>query len=119
MNGETVRHPIHMHKQYGGGEWDALRALPRDIKRTLTGARMLTPRGLHPDEAHAVIECRVSNIQDVDDAINWYVEMCLITIRQRRRIAHWQRHHKLAVRNGYASYWYYRKAYMDERKQAA
>lgn len=121
MCGETIRHPVHMHKDYGGGEWDALRALPRDIKRTLTGARMLTPRGLHPDEAFVFVQRGLGTwkIHDVDDAVDWYVATCLTVIRQRRRIAHWKRHHKLAVRNGYRSYWYYRKAYLQEREEQA
>lgn len=118
MGSETVRHPIHMHKVYGGGEWDCLHALPRDVKRTLTGAQFLTPNGLHPDQAFMLIE-QHKNVPDVDAAIEWWVGMCLAAIRQRRRNAHWRRHHRLAVRNGYTSYWHYRKARAIELKEAA
>jgi len=111
MGYETIRHPIH--DRWQGGEYDALRHLPRSTKRTLTGARFLTPRGLQPDLAADLIG------MDVDDAVEWYVKTCLTVIRQRRRIAHWRRHHKLALRNGFETYWYYRKAYLEQRKEAA
>lgn len=115
MQHETVRHPIHGSK---GGEWDALNHLPRNTKRTLTGAQMLTPQGLPPDVAAEVIEHH-TNCEGVDECMDWYVTCCLTVIRQRRRIAWWRRHHRLARRNGYRTYWYYRKAYLQQREEAA
>ena len=111
MGYETIRHPIH--DRHNGGEYDALRALPREVKRTLTGAQLLTPHGLPPDVAADLIE------RDLDDAIEWYVAVCLAWIRQRRRNAWWQRHYELAQRNGYETFWYYRKAHLQQRREAA
>lgn len=100
-----LRHPRHGAP---GGEWDALRALPPDVRRTLTGARLLTPGGELPDVAADVISLTVPGVDDVDAAVEWWADMCLAMIRHRRRVAHWVRHQRFAEGQGYTSYWYWR-----------
>lgn len=78
------------------------------MRRTLVGARLLTPTGEWPDVAADVIAAQVPGINGFDAAIDWWVETCLTMITYRRRYAHWRRHSLLAVRNGYPTYWYYR-----------
>ena len=107
----AVKHPRHRHALHGGGEWEPLLDLPRETRRTLVGARLLAPSGWYPDELHQVVADGVGHakIPDVAAAVDWWVDLCLAMIIHRRRVAHFRRHHTLATRNGYQTYWYYRK----------
>lgn len=110
----ALRHPAHAPR-LAGGEFDALRALPRDVRRTLVGAQLLTAVGELPDVAGDVIAARVPAVRNVDDAVHWWVAACLAMIRHRRRVAHWRRHDVLAHREGFGTYWGYRSDYLRAR----
>jgi hypothetical protein len=105
LGGSSLLHPAHGDP---GGEWDALRALDRSTLRRLTGARLLTPHGLRPDVAADIIARNVARIEDVDDAMAWFVRTALDAITERRRAAHHRRHALLARRHGYRTYHQYR-----------
>jgi hypothetical protein len=100
MGTDRVRHPAHGSD---GGEWDVLRALPRDVKRTLTGARYLTPTGLLPDVAAEII-CAQTRADDTCSAMEWYVDTALGAIDEARRLAYDRRTLLLARRHGYTTY---------------
>lgn len=108
MGANTVRHP-----RYGssGGEWDGLRFIlakrPR-YNRKLVGAQLLTRYGLAPDQA--VTECisPYKGIDDIDDAMEWYVKVCILFIAERQKAANFKRHSKLAKKHKCRTYFEYR-----------
>lgn len=100
MGPNRVRHPVHGSD---GGEWDVLRSLPKSTRRTLTGARYLTPTGMLPDVAAEVI-CAQTRCDTTCEAMEWYVETALEAIKERRRLAYDRRTHALAQRQGYRTY---------------
>lgn len=122
MGGEVIRHPCHGGR---GGEWDALRALPRSTLRTLTGARLLTPTGLEPDVATTLVIAPKLGLEDVCSAMAWYAGMALMVVGERRQEAYRRRHQRLAARHGHRTYFAYRnslsveagwRSYWAERK---
>ena len=108
MMGNTVRHPCHGGV---GGEWDTLRFLlgkrPR-VSRRLVGARLLTPYGMAPDVATHDCIGPNAHIEDVDEAMAWYLRMCLLYLNDRQKLANYNRHQKLARNNGFYTYFGYR-----------
>lgn len=100
MGPNRVMHPIHGDD---GGEWDVLRALPKDERRILTGARYLTPRGLRPDVAADII-CDLTRCDDTCSAMEWYCHTALKAVVERRRLAYERRTTRLAARHGYTTY---------------
>ena len=91
-----------------GPEWDGLRLMnPRKLHR-LRGARWMVPGAMQPDQLAEVIVPRVADVESIDDAIEWYVKMCLIAIDEARTAAGRRRRGKLARRNGHPTYYAYR-----------
>lgn len=110
MMGNTIRHPTHGGS---GGEWDSLRLILSkrpQVSRRLVGARLLTPYGMTPDVA--THECIGPNahIDDMDEAMSWYVKVGVLFVIDRQKIANYNRHQKLALNHGFYTYFGYRNA---------
>lgn len=93
-----------------GGEWDYLLALPRRTRRRLIGAGYLTTYGEQPDVAAELIIAHVAGVENIDDAMAWYVRTALRALAERRRLAHHRRHQRHAALNGRRSYYEHRTA---------
>lgn len=98
-----------------GGEWDALRALPKRTRRVLIGAGYLRPHGLQPDVAADLIQAAVPGVGSVDEAIGWYVRTCIAAIAESRTAAGRRRRAQLARRSGHATYYAYRNEWARSR----
>ena len=95
--------------RHAGGEWDYILSLPRCTRRRLVGAGYMRRTGMSPDELEALIVPRVSGVETTDEAMAWYVRTCLVAIGERRTLARRRRHHRLARRNGFSTYFEYRE----------
>lgn len=105
MGDEAIRHPSRGGK---GGEWDTIRSIPRGIRRTLTGAKLLTPGGMFPDDAATHVIGPATGLYDTCEAMEWFVKHAMLMIRERRQTNHYARHLKVAKRYGYKTYYAYR-----------
>jgi hypothetical protein len=105
MRGNSVLHPIHGGT---GGEWDTLRRAPAKVLRRLTGARWLTPYGMAPDQVACELTGPYKGIDDVDDAMTWFLRTAVAALDERRARRHWERHQAVARRHGYKTYYDYR-----------
>ena len=94
----------------GAGEWDWRRVISRKRLRKLIGARYLTSTGEKPDVFAEVIIDNVAGIDNIDDAIDWYIKTALKAITESRRERHHRRHLRHARANGFATYYEYRRA---------
>jgi hypothetical protein len=112
MGGEAVRHPVHGGR---GGEWDTLRRLPRRSLRILTGARLLTPDGLFPDEAATHVIGPKLGLYDTCEAMDWFARTGLAMIAERRQRRNVERHLRVAKRAGFPTYYDYRNARSIEK----
>lgn len=88
-----------------GGEWDVIKALPLRTRQRLTGARFFTKHGLRPDVAADIICRHVGGIDDIDSAMQWYINMSRLALAQRRRSRHHIRHLRVARANGDRTYY--------------
>lgn len=108
----SILHPIHGGD---GGEWDTLRRLGRPALRTLTGARLLTPHGMFPDDAATHVIGPRTGLFDTCEAMEWFGRTALLAIEERRRRRHHERHLALAKRHDHRTYFRYRNALSVER----
>lgn len=70
-----------------GGEADTLRALPRRVRRKLTGAGYLSgPRGEPADVVADLIIDRVPGVETTCAAVEWYIAMSLAAHAEQRRL---------------------------------
>lgn len=115
MRGNSVLHPVHGGR---GGEWDTLRRTSRRTLRRLTGARLLTPYGMYPDQVAKELTGPYLGIEDVDEAMTWFVRMGILFINDRQRIANYERHAKLARRHDCRTYYQYRTVVLPHRHAA-
>lgn len=97
----------------GFGEWDWLRATPRRSRRRLAGAGYLSSYGERPDIVADWIVDRVADVEH-GDALGWFTRKALLAIDQRRREAHYLRHHRRAQTMGFASWYEYVRAIAHE-----
>lgn len=116
MNGDRMTSTVPASH---GGEWDALRSIPRRIRRRMIGARMLRRGALDPDQVAERLGDYFGREFSSCEAVEWYLDNCRRELRHRddtRHAAIYRRRNERARRAGFRSLWHYRVEVLGHRR---
>jgi hypothetical protein len=96
--------------KHSGGEWDYLMQQPAKTRRRLIGAGYMRVGGMQPDQLAELIIDNVATVETTDAAMFWYVNTCLVALKEARLLAGRRFATRTARRNGHQTYYQPRTA---------